>query len=366
VEVRLAFAGSRLGVSRSGRRLVGGGLSVRVDRCSDPPGEHRFDSAGVLEVTSDSLVETIIDWRRDFSGRCASAADLGFRDELGSSTVCIGSLCRSADCTSFALLCFSNLERGAVCDDGTVLGLAVFVAEEPIVAQPGDLSSQAGTTAGFRNRRVADFVCRFDVERPFRFWKRVRDGAVEVLLVSVGRFCDPVTVCIFLAAALLFVERHKFQIPNADLRSLPQYPDNDQRFRESWKNWKALCAWVDDNTPKDAVFITPYQQQTFKWYASRTELVSWKDVPQDARSIAQWHQRLKVIQEPQQASELGLLLYSDERLEALAVEFGADYLVVPQSSWDLACNDPEIGKPGFDCVYPAAGEKVTWVVLKLR
>jgi len=114
------------------------------------------------------------------------------------------------------------------------------------------------------------------------------------------------------------------------------------------------------------VFITPYQQQTFKWYASRTELVSWKDVPQDARSIKQWHQRLKVIQEPQQASELGLLLYSDDRLEMLASEFGADYLIVPQSAWDLACSDPEIGKPGFECVYPGAGEKATWVVLKLR
>jgi hypothetical protein len=174
------------------------------------------------------------------------------------------------------------------------------------------------------------------------------------------------TVCVFLAAGLLFVERHHSQIPNADLRSLPQYPESEQRFRESWVNWKKLCAWVNENTPQDAAFVTPYQQQTFKWYASRTEIVNWKDIPQDAHSIANWYRRLQIIQEPQQASDLGLLVYTDDRLAELAAEYEADYLVVPQSAYDLACNDPNSGKPGFECVYPKADERVTWVVLKLR
>ena len=122
------------------------------------------------------------------------------------------------------------------------------------------------------------------------------------------------TVCVFLAAALLFLERHHLQIPNADVRSLPQYPDDEQRFRQSQENWVKVCEWVRENTAEDAVFLTPYQQQTFKWYASRTEVVSWKDIPQDADSIVQWYKRLKEIQEPQQYSELGLLLYTDEQL----------------------------------------------------
>ena len=172
------------------------------------------------------------------------------------------------------------------------------------------------------------------------------------------------SVCIFMAAALLFVERHQVQIPNADFRSLPQYPDNEQRFRESWQNWLKVCGWVRLNTPEDAVFITPIQQQTFKWYASRTEVVAWKDIPQDAGSIVQWHERLKQIQEPQQVSTLGLLMYPDERLGALAEKYGADYLVLPQSVYDLACDDPNFGKPKFECVYPEKGQKATWVVLK--
>ncbi len=171
-------------------------------------------------------------------------------------------------------------------------------------------------------------------------------------------------VCVFLAAGLLFLEKHRLQIPNADVRSLPQYPENDTRFRESWQNWLRVCDWIREETPEDAVFITPFQQQTFKWYASRTEVVAWKDIPQDAASIVQWHQRLKAIQEPQQYSEMQILTYSDERLAELAKEYRASYLLMPQSVYDLACNDPEIGKPKFDCIYPLAGEKATWVVLK--
>ena len=171
-------------------------------------------------------------------------------------------------------------------------------------------------------------------------------------------------ICIFLASGLLFLERHQLQIPNADVRSLPQYPDNQERFRQSQQNWVRVCNWVRENTPEDTVFITPYQQQTFKWYAERTEVVAWKDIPQNAESIVSWQQRLKEIQEPQQFSELGLLMYTDQRLGQLAKKYDADYLVLPQAAYDLACNDPEIGKSSFQCVYPDQGQKVTWVVLK--
>ena len=41
-----------------------------------------------------------------------------------------------------------------------------------------------------------------------------------------------------------------------------------------------------------AIFLTPTDHQTFKWYAQRAELVTWKDVPQDAESIVEWSERL--------------------------------------------------------------------------
>ncbi len=172
------------------------------------------------------------------------------------------------------------------------------------------------------------------------------------------------TVCIFLAAAVMFVERNQTIIPEADLRSLPQYPADQKRFNETWRNWVKVCDWVESNTPVDAVFLTPSQQQTFKWYASRSEVVSWKDIPQDAESIVQWRERLNRIQLPQQSSELQLLTYSDDQLERLANDYGADYLVLPQRVYDLACENPTIGEPKFERVYPEDDSRSTFVVLK--
>jgi hypothetical protein len=98
----------------------------------------------------------------------------------------------------------------------------------------------------------------------------------------------------------------------------------------------------------------------------RTEVVSWKDIPQDAKSIVQWHQRLREIQDPQQYSEMEILMYTDEQLSGLAKKYGANYLLMPQSVYDLACSDAEYGKPKFECVYPTEGQKATWVVLKFE
>lgn len=68
-----------------------------------------------------------------------------------------------------------------------------------------------------------------------------------------------------------------------------------------WKpgNWHAFvdaCLWVDQNTPRDALFLTPRQNVGFKWYAQRAELVTWKDCPQDAPGIVEWKSRLDFVE----------------------------------------------------------------------
>jgi len=61
-----------------------------------------------------------------------------------------------------------------------------------------------------------------------------------------------------------------------------------------------------------------------------------------------------------------LLIYLDDQLAELAARYEARYLILPQAAYDLACADPSLGKPGFECVYPAPGEKATWVVLEMK
>ncbi len=175
--------------------------------------------------------------------------------------------------------------------------------------------------------------------------------------------CMVFVVCISLAGIVMIKERHEVGIPYADMRSLPQ-SDDPRHFAESWENWVKVCHWIRDNTEEHAVFITPHQQQTFKWYAGRSEVFSWKDIPQDAARIVEWNRRYERLRRVQQMSILELLSYSDEQLLEIAGEYAADYMVVPQRVYDLASGDPDVGKPKFQVVYPAAGVKASYVVLK--
>ncbi|PHS12707.1 MAG: hypothetical protein COA78_07935 [Blastopirellula sp.] len=60
-------------------------------------------------------------------------------------------------------------------------------------------------------------------------------------------------------------------------------------------DWKPVCLWIKENTPADAIFLTPRYQKSFKWNAERGEVFSTKDIPQDARSITEWSDRWNAV-----------------------------------------------------------------------
>ena len=132
--------------------------------------------------------------------------------------------------------------------------------------------------------------------------------------------------------------------PGADRQSLPTYFGDERRTYETWKNWKKVCDWVRENTDRDAVFITPRQQQTFNWYANRAEVANWKNAPQDAEGIIEWYRRMEACYAGWNEQSGLLWQYNenngkfearDEELLTLANRFGARYLVVPQRHIDL-------------------------------
>jgi len=151
--------------------------------------------------------------------------------------------------------------------------------------------------------------------------------------------------------------------PGACRQSLPNYPGNPSRTIETWRNWKRACHWIRQETPADARFLTPYKQQTFKWYAERAEFFCWKDAPQDAAGLDEWVRRLNWIR-PYMETDYGLLYLTDEQLAELAERYGIRYAVVPQSAWDLR---QAIGDPvSFPLVYPDRPQvRSTYVVLEL-
>lgn len=97
-------------------------------------------------------------------------------------------------------------------------------------------------------------------------------------------------------------------------------------------DWRAACLWIADHTPADAVFLTPRLAQSFTWYAGRGEVVTWKDLPQDAASVVEWWRRLEAIHGTRWPDAEGdwhesLTELSVSRLRRLAALYSAQYLI---------------------------------------
>jgi hypothetical protein len=96
--------------------------------------------------------------------------------------------------------------------------------------------------------------------------------------------------------------------------------------------WVEVCDWVADNTPPDALFLTPRLNQSFKWRTGRPEVVNRKDIPQDARGIIEWNSRLKDIYYTnvggieQTLDSIGVL--GTERVRELAQKYHAQYVLM--------------------------------------
>ncbi len=172
-----------------------------------------------------------------------------------------------------------------------------------------------------------------------------------------------VTACILLVGAAVFfhwrtessqllapADRWLMERPGPiPVRHDPQY-DNDklpQRFQE----WLAVCQWIRENSPSDSLWLTPKHQQTFKWYAQRAEVVSWKDVPQDNASIIEWYRRCEESDEPGVIScapprnpDGSFRGWKTEELIALARKYRFNWILLDRTYQDAP--------PLLECKYP--------------
>jgi hypothetical protein len=115
--------------------------------------------------------------------------------------------------------------------------------------------------------------------------------------------------------------------PLADVQVLPSWTSNPAWTRRAYEDWRRACGWIAEHTPPDACFITPKMQQTFKWYAGRSEVCCWKDVPQDAVELVEWWHRQQALY-PRRVRAGGLAAHGPRRLRELAEKYQADYVVL--------------------------------------
>ena len=113
-------------------------------------------------------------------------------------------------------------------------------------------------------------------------------------------------------------------------RPFPTRPRADKENKVAdYIAWRHVCGWVEANTPVDALFLTPRTQQTFKWYSGRSEVATWKGLPQNAAHIVEWWRRLNEIHRDRELSRWrdSLNELSPQQLQQLGQEYQARYLL---------------------------------------
>ena len=130
--------------------------------------------------------------------------------------------------------------------------------------------------------------------------------------------------------------------------------------QQVYRDWLNVCRWARTSSDEQEVFLTPRNQQTFKWFTGRAEVVNWKDVPQNPSALLEWYERFKEVYPSQignrrTANRVSIRYPS---LLALRKKYGVRYLIVDRRV--TGDNLPLLR------IYPAAAEvNQTYAVYEL-
>lgn len=134
--------------------------------------------------------------------------------------------------------------------------------------------------------------------------------------------------------------------PGADIQSLPSGEWDPAEVRRAHADWLRVCRWIAQHTDRDAGFLTPRHQQTFKWYAERREVCCWKDVPQDAAALVEWWRRQEAVY------VRGLAAHGEQHLLELARKYGVQYIVIDRQSGPRRLDLPRVYPSVFETTTP--------------
>ena len=155
-------------------------------------------------------------------------------------------------------------------------------------------------------------------------------SSLVALLVVSGRGVWP---ALLLVVALVGSGWHLGDVIVTRWEDAAPRAENARKVRNA-ADWYDVCTWIDEHTPQDAVFLTPRMSLSFKWRANRGEIVTRKDVPQDAAGILAWWERMNAIHARNKptgkrwfASPASI---DTERMRLLAEKYGFTYVLSRQ------------------------------------
>jgi hypothetical protein len=108
-------------------------------------------------------------------------------------------------------------------------------------------------------------------------------------------------------------------------------PSNSSLLREGGAKSDDLLAWMRNETPIDAVFLTPPDVDTFRFYGQRAIVVDWKSTPMVPGELVEWLRRLSDVCGQPIESRRDLRGYGDldrAHLDRLKAKYHLNYAIV--------------------------------------
>jgi len=180
------------------------------------------------------------------------------------------------------------------------------------------------------------------------YWFRLGDAILPlgVALIGTSFLLSPQVataklrkvIAVLVAAGVLW---HLGQAAIA--RVVPSAPRSDPPNKViDATDWRAACLWIREHTPTDAVILGPRSAQTLKWHSLRREVGNWKDIPQNARDLVEWWQRMDTIHATHSLDP------EDQWYDSLA-EAGVDHALQMARKYDadyiLTATEPPLALP---------------------
>jgi hypothetical protein len=93
-----------------------------------------------------------------------------------------------------------------------------------------------------------------------------------------------------------------------------------------YEDWLQVCQFIRERTDAQELWLTPRNQQTFKWHTGRGEVAAWKDMPQDSASVVEWFARLQECYPVD--DQRSLLPWTTEKIMDLHKRYGFRYVLI--------------------------------------
>lgn len=115
------------------------------------------------------------------------------------------------------------------------------------------------------------------------------------------------------------------------------------RMNEDDPSYRALCRWIEQNTPDDAILLVPPAEESMRLLGRRAIVVNFKGVPQLSAELAEWRKRLcdvlsiddptvlpRGFGETMRAMRVRYNAMTPLQLEFAATKYGARFIVTEQ------------------------------------